>query len=181
MRKFWLAIIALLLIPMVSYGQADGVEIRLVPATLTVQVDQTFSVAVYLYGTIAEIDAVDTELFFDPRYLEVENLISGTWGLTMFSDVAIDAGTVIHCRAFGESSNNMLRMYTVRFKAKAITAQTLLWFSDLTGAYTNGLQVLQNHSGGRIEIVEQAVPQEPFAQLLGLLQGLMAMLNALAR
>jgi hypothetical protein len=116
---------------------AATVDIAVVPSSKTVEVNDTFTLDIYVYPNGQEVDVVDADLTFDPDKLEVLSITGDTSGLELefYSDWDNTAGTLTHSRgaSFAQTPpSSDFRLCSISLKAKADTDGTAVAFTDLT-------------------------------------------------
>ena len=163
-RGFWAAVSSLVALCLVvsavpSLAQSVVVDIAVVPASKTVQVNDTFTLEIWVYPNGQQVDAVDAVMSFDPTYLEVLSITGDPLGLDdeIKSEWDNTAGTLKHGRAkWGPPyPDSDFRLCSIEFKAKPATAGTPLVFTVHTDATepTKGLSVLDDTTDGMVSII----------------------------
>jgi hypothetical protein len=143
--------------------QAAVVDIAVVPSSKTVDVDDTFTLEIWVYPNGQEVDAVDADMTFDPTYLEVQSITGDSSGLELefYNDRDNTNGTLTHSRGASFSQtppSTTFRLCSISLKAKAATSGTTLAFTDLTGAYSEGVSVLGSTTDGTIIVTSPYPP-----------------------
>ncbi len=125
--------------------RAAVVGIAVVPSSVSVYVNNTFTLEIWVYPNGQQIDAVDADLTFDPIYLEVLSITGDPSALPieLYSAFNNTNGTLTHSRGIleGTSPSSTLRLCSIRLKAKVASDEIALAFTDLTGAYSGGQPV----------------------------------------
>ncbi len=137
------------------------VDIVVVPSSKTVEVNDTFTLDIYVYPNGQPVDAVDAALTFDPTYLEVLSVTGSSSGLNneMYSKFDNTKGTLTHSRyTFGPFPDSTFRLCSISLKARAATAGTILAFTGATDATFTGLSVLHSTIGGTVIITSPYPP-----------------------
>jgi hypothetical protein len=110
--------------------QTASVDIAVVPSSRTVQVNETFTLDIYVYPNGQQVDAVDADLTFDPTYLEVLSVTGDSSGLDieLYNAFNNSAGTLTHSRGklTGTPPSSTFRLCSISLKAKAATGGTTL-------------------------------------------------------
>jgi hypothetical protein len=136
--------------------QAAVVDIEVVPSLKTVNLNETFTLDIYVYPNGQPVDAVDADLTFNPAYLEVLSIIGEPWELPIELYSAFDntKGTLTHSRGIlqGTPPSSTFLLCSIELRARGVTAGTGLAFTDLTGAYSEGESVLDSTSDGTVVV-----------------------------
>ena len=133
-----------------------GVDIAVLPSSKTVYINDTFTLDIYVYPNGQQIDAVDADLTFDPTYLEVLSITGDPSALPieLYSAFNNTNGTLTHSRGIleGTSPSSTFLLCSIELRGKSVTAGTMLAFTDLTGAYSAGENLLGASSDGTVTV-----------------------------
>ena len=164
-RGFWAAVSSLVALCLVvsavpSLAQSVVVDIAVVPASKTVQVNDTFTLEIWVYPNGQQVDSVDADMTFHPAYLEVVDIIGDPSGLEFenYSNWNNTNGTLTHSRgaSFTQTPpSTTFRLCSIEFRAKAATRDsTTLAFTVDTDATepSIGQSVLRNTTDGTVVI-----------------------------
>ena len=154
----WGLLFTILLALMPVATEADTpVELVLEPAQIEVAVGETFALDVWAYAGNQYVDSVDADLTFDADLLDVVS-VTGDSGVLVFELCNVfdnAAGTLTHCRGrafmMDELPSGDLHLFTAEFVAEA-EGVAKLSFTNLSGAYFEGAQVLGLTSGATITV-----------------------------
>ena len=134
------------------------VDMALVPCPQVVQIDEAFTLDIYVYPDGQQVDAVDADLTFDPTYLEVLSVTGDPSGLEFENYNAWDNtnGTLTHSRGASFTQippSSTFRLCSIQFRAEAATPGTAVAFTDLAGAYFEGASVLRDTADCELTVV----------------------------
>ena len=136
---------------------AATVDIAVVPSSKTVQVNDTFTLNIYVYPNGQPVDAMDADLVFHPRYLEVQSITGDGSGLEFEfkNDWNNTTGTLTHSRgaSFTQTPpSDTFRLCSILLKARTGTDGTTMAFTALTNAYFEGASVLRDTTDGTVVV-----------------------------
>jgi len=144
-----------------------GVDLVIVPATITVGQDNTFTLDVVVQAGSQPVDSVQAYLDFNPKYLNVLGL---TGGLTLSTELDKsyynDTGQINYSAVtFGPGTTGTFTLVTIQLQAMDTTAGT-----DLTFCFTSPretkvnndlIDVLGSTSNGQVEIIASTPTPTP--------------------
>jgi hypothetical protein len=170
-RGSWAVVSCLLTLCLFAHGVGAGfplqvkpaslrvarVDITVIPSSLTVDVQDTFTVEIWVCPNGQQVDAVDADLTFDPTYLEVLSVSGDPSALPdeLYSAFDNAVGTLTHSRGIlvGTLPSTDFRLCSIELRARAVTDGTMLAFTGLTDAYFQGQGLLDSALGSTVEVI----------------------------
>jgi hypothetical protein len=146
-----------------SPGQAEStslraamVDIAVVPSSVSVYVNEIFTLEIWVYPNGQPVDVVDADVTFDPTCLEVLSITGDPSALPdeLYSAFDNAVGSLTHSQGIlvGAPPSSTFRLCSIELRARATTYGMTLAFTDLTGSYFEGDPVLRDTIGSTVII-----------------------------
>jgi hypothetical protein len=136
--------------------QAATVDIAVIPSSVSVYVNEIFTLEIWVYPNGQPVDVVDADIIFDPTCLEVLSITGDPSALPdeLYSVFDNAVGSLTHSRGIlvGAPPSSTFRLCSIELRAKASTYGMTLTFTDLTGSYFEGDPVLRDTIGSTVII-----------------------------
>lgn len=138
---------------------AGPVTIAVVPSSFQVPAGSYITVEVWVYPNGQLVDTVDADMTFNPNHLEVVSITGdpATLDVELFSAFDNPSGSLTHSRGtFGAPVTTDFRLCSIQFRARAVTDDANLVFTDLTSAFVGGQPVETEPTDPTAEVVRPA-------------------------